>query len=147
MLLMIVSLCLVALFLMACGEPQGYMGTSQEQSQKFETMKTGLANPASEHCIKQGFSHTIKTDDKGGQYGVCTFHDGSWCEEWAYYRGNCYPGINMTLCNKQFWGKTVCPGYDPVCGYDNFTQTWDVYNNDCSACIADNVIGYRVGDC
>jgi len=49
----------------------------------------GLANPASVYCIDQGGKLEIRTDEEGGQYGVCVFADGSECEEWAYYRKEC----------------------------------------------------------
>ena len=53
---------------------------------------TQLANPASVYCVEQGGTLDIRTDDSGGQYGVCVFKDGSECEEWAFYRGECKPG-------------------------------------------------------
>lgn len=31
-------------------------------------------------------------DGGGGEYGMCRFDDGSECEEWAYFRGECAPG-------------------------------------------------------
>ncbi len=52
---------------------------------------TGLANPASVHCEGQGYTLEMRTDENGGQYGICTFPDGSECEEWAFYRGECSP--------------------------------------------------------
>lgn len=52
---------------------------------------TGLANPASVFCEEQGGTLEIRTDE-AGQYGVCVFDDGSECEEWAYYRGECARG-------------------------------------------------------
>jgi putative hemolysin len=52
----------------------------------------GLANPAAVHCEKQGYKIEIRSDKKGNQYGVCVFDDGTECEEWAYYRGECSPG-------------------------------------------------------
>ena len=51
-----------------------------------------LANPASVHCIEQGGSLEIRKDESGGEFGVCIFEDGSECEEWAYFRGECEPG-------------------------------------------------------
>jgi putative hemolysin len=51
-----------------------------------------IANPASVYCIANNGSLTIKNDENGGQYGVCT-RDGKECEEWAYFRGEC----NFTL--------------------------------------------------
>jgi len=50
---------------------------------------TQLANPASVYCKEQGGTLAIKTDETGGQYGVCTLADGTECEEWAYYNGEC----------------------------------------------------------
>lgn len=51
-----------------------------------------LPNPASVYCEEQGYRAEIRTDDEGGQYGVCIFPDGSECDEWAFYRGECEPG-------------------------------------------------------
>ena len=51
-----------------------------------------LANPASVYCEEQGGTLEIRTDAEGGQAGYCLFDDGSECEEWAYYRGECQPG-------------------------------------------------------
>jgi putative hemolysin len=51
----------------------------------------GLANPASVYCEEQGYTLEMRTDADGGQYGVCIFPDGSECEEWAFYRGECRP--------------------------------------------------------
>ncbi|HSQ27855.1 MAG TPA: DUF333 domain-containing protein [Anaerolineales bacterium] len=51
-----------------------------------------LANPASQHCEQNGGTIQIRSDSAGGQYGVCVFADGTQCEEWAFYRGECSPG-------------------------------------------------------
>jgi putative hemolysin len=48
-----------------------------------------LANPASVFCGEHRGKLEIKTDSTGGQYGICIFSDGSSCEEWAYFRGEC----------------------------------------------------------
>jgi len=50
---------------------------------------TGMANPAAVYCEGQGYTLEMRTDADGGQYGVCMFPDGSECEEWAFYRGEC----------------------------------------------------------
>jgi len=52
----------------------------------------GMPNPASVHCQDQGGRLEIRTDADGGQFGVCIFADGSECEEWAFFRGECQPG-------------------------------------------------------
>lgn len=53
---------------------------------------TGLANPASQYCAQNGGTLQLRTDSSGGQYGVCLFSDGTECEEWAFFRGECKPG-------------------------------------------------------
>jgi putative hemolysin len=58
----------------------------------FESpLAPGLPNPASVHCIEQGYELEMRTDDKGTS-GYCLFPDGSECEEWAFFRGECAPG-------------------------------------------------------
>ena len=52
-----------------------------------------MANPASEYCVGVGGTLEIRTQRDGGQYGVCVFSDGSECEEWALYNGDCQKGL------------------------------------------------------
>jgi len=52
-----------------------------------------MPNPASVYCEEQGGTVEIRTDTDGGQMGVCVFADGSECEEWAFFRGECAPAI------------------------------------------------------
>jgi hypothetical protein len=49
-----------------------------------------MANPASVYCEEQGYRLEMRTDENG-TYGVCVFPDGSECEEWAFFRGECGP--------------------------------------------------------
>jgi predicted secreted protein/putative hemolysin len=57
----------------------------------------GMANPASVACGQAGGSVEIKKDATGNEYGMCTFKNGTSCEEWALYRGEgCKPGITAT---------------------------------------------------
>ncbi len=51
----------------------------------------GLPNPASVYCRQQGYDLEMRTDD-AGTTGYCIFPDGTECEEWAYFRGECAPG-------------------------------------------------------
>ena len=53
------------------------------------TTKVFLPNPASVFCRDQGYRLEIRTDENGGQFGVCVFDDGGECEEWAFYRQEC----------------------------------------------------------
>jgi putative hemolysin len=60
-------------------------------SSSKDTSQTGLANPAAVHCEEQGYTHEIRTDADGNQSGVCIFDDGSECDAWAFFRGECEP--------------------------------------------------------
>ena len=52
-----------------------------------------MPNPASAYCVEQGFRSEIRTAADGSQTGYCIFPDGSECDEWAYFRGECGPFI------------------------------------------------------
>jgi putative hemolysin len=56
-----------------------------------------LPNPASVFCEQNGGSLEIRTATDGSQSGVCVFPDGSQCDEWAYFRGECKPGDYMNV--------------------------------------------------
>ena len=62
-----------------CKTPDGRT-FMQEESQ--------IANPASEYCIENGGRLEIRQDLQG-EAGFCIFEDGSECEEWAYFNGEC----------------------------------------------------------
>ena len=51
-----------------------------------------IANPASVYCEENGGTLEIETAEDGSQGGICLFDDGSYCEEWSYYRGECHAG-------------------------------------------------------
>lgn len=56
-----------------------------------------LPNPASVYCEQNGNMLEIVTAADGSQSGVCVFPDGSTCDEWAYFRGECGPTSEITL--------------------------------------------------
>jgi predicted secreted protein/putative hemolysin len=57
----------------------------------------GMANPASVSCGQAGGTVEIKKDTSHNEYGMCTFKNGTSCEEWALYRGEgCKPGVTAT---------------------------------------------------
>ena len=58
--------------------------------------KVDISNPASVHCEENGGQLEIRENDAGGQVGYCLFSDGSECEEWAFYRGECQPGESLS---------------------------------------------------
>ena len=53
----------------------------------------GLANPASVYCAENGYELVFSAD---GSTGICQFPDGSECEEWAFFRGEC--GQTFSYC-------------------------------------------------
>ncbi len=85
----------LALFIVA-GLLSACFGVSQEVTmptfEPAQEPQPGMANPASVYCEEQGGRLEIRTEAGGGQYGVCIFPDGSECDEWAFFRGECAPG-------------------------------------------------------
>ncbi len=106
---------------------------------------SGLANPAAVYCEDQGNVYEIRTDSKGGQYGVCVFSDGTECLGWPYFRGEC-PSNNFQSCDP-YKGMAVCTQeHHPVCAKS--PSGWETKSNACMACIgSDPVFGYKMGEC
>lgn len=50
-------------------------------SEKQESPNVGVANPASEFCVKQDGRSEIKKDKDDNEYGVCHLPDGKVVEE------------------------------------------------------------------
>lgn len=65
-------------------------------AQSSPTTEANMPNPASVYCEEHGGVVEIRQDAEGNQYGVCVFPDGSECDEWAYFRGECAPGGEET---------------------------------------------------
>lgn len=56
-----------------------------------------MPNPASVFCVQAGGTVEIEKHSSGDEYGMCTFGNGTSCEEWALFRGEgCKPGITVT---------------------------------------------------
>jgi putative hemolysin len=64
-------LLILLLFLTACGKQEAQ-----------------IANPASVYCESQGGTLSF-VEETAGTKGVCTLSDGTVCDEWAFYRGEC----------------------------------------------------------
>ena len=56
------------------------------------TPNADMPNPASVYCEEHGGTVDLRQDASGGVAGICVFPDGSECDEWAYFRGECEPG-------------------------------------------------------
>jgi putative hemolysin len=81
MLIVLPALLALALLVGACGDD--------------DENESGLPNPASVYCAEQGGTVDIRTDADGNQYGICVFDDGSECDEWAFFHGECRPGDSL----------------------------------------------------
>lgn len=68
-----------------------YFGFYQKKSTVEESQNTGIANPAAVNCKNQGGAGESKMF-ASGQRGFCLFTDGSQCNEWDLYRGDCAKG-------------------------------------------------------
>jgi hypothetical protein len=63
-----------------------------------------MPNPASVYCEQHGGKLEIVAAAEGSQSGLCIFPDGSKCDEWAYFRGECQPGDSLVTP-----GPTISP--------------------------------------
>jgi putative hemolysin len=66
-------------------------------AQSASTPVPNMPNPAAVYCEQQGGKPEIVTAADGSQSGLCAFPDGSQCDEWAYFRGECKPGDSLVI--------------------------------------------------
>lgn len=64
------------------------------ESAGTEIPQANMPNPASVYCEQNGNKLEIQTASDGSQNGICVFPDGSTCDEWAYFRGECGPSAS-----------------------------------------------------
>jgi len=141
-----------------CPDGVTAVGRNSENNCEFdpcpsETGGVGIANPASVYCEEQGGTSKIITEQDGSQSGVCVLKDGTECDEWAYYRGEC-PAAKKTYCTPAQRGAEVCTmEYRPVCGWFNESiqciryPCAATYSNPCMACADDKVAYWTEGEC
>jgi putative hemolysin len=91
-LLLVALVLVVGLFLLSAFGLVTLFPVRTNTQEAGTSSEAGIANPASIHCKEQSYTLEMRTDEDGGQFGVCIFPDGSECEEWAFYRGECSPG-------------------------------------------------------
>lgn len=75
-----------------------FLSLTYEKSIGPAGSNTTIANPASVYCIEKGGNLSIIVDENGGQQGVCILSNGTICDEWAYFRGEC-GGSGLKECN------------------------------------------------
>lgn len=69
--------------------PDGSAVGRQGPNCEFAECPAQIANPASVNCKAKGGTSEIITANDGSQSGICKFPDGTQCEEWAFFRGEC----------------------------------------------------------
>jgi putative hemolysin len=76
----------------------GYFSVTQATSDSTATgtPPANMPNPASVYCEQNGNQLEIRTAADGSQSGICVFPDGSTCDEWAYFRGECGPAAQKS---------------------------------------------------
>ena len=97
-----------------------------------------MPNPASVYCEQNGNKLEIRTAADGSQTGICVFPDGSTCDEWAYFRGECGPAAQtsptpaMTVeatAEARRWrqhGGNASGGYMPPGTSEEIADWWGV---------------------
>lgn len=78
----------------------------EETPAQGDAAPIGMPNPASVYCEQRGYRLGTRTDANGGEYGVCVFPDLTECEEWAFFRGECQMGVDLTG-----WTEYANPDY------------------------------------
>ena len=127
--------------LTACAAPQTQ---GKPESASTSMPQANMSNPASVYCTQQGNKLEIVTASDGSQSGICIFPDGSTCDEWAYYRGECGPATSVVTVDAtanpsnapnsfvspgsteeitNWWG--VIKSTDPGAQYDDYFERQD----------------------
>jgi putative hemolysin len=100
-------------------------------AQTTSTPVSDMPNPASVYCEQHGGKTEIVTAADGSQSGLCVFPDGSTCDEWAYFRGECQPGDSLvtpepTLSPTPVASSPTPTSLPPLV----IDETWATYTND-----------------
>jgi putative hemolysin len=64
-------------------------------SAKNAEEKNALPNPAAQNCLDKGGKLEYLAET-AGTLGICRFDDGTACEEWQFFRGECQKGRSTT---------------------------------------------------
>ena len=90
--------------------------------------QVNMPNPASLYCEQEGNKLEIHTAADGSQNGICVFPDGSTCDEWAYYRGECGLAAqqNPTPPTTVEATKEASGGYMPPGTAEEIANWWGV---------------------
>lgn len=108
---------IILMAMTACAAPQTQTAPEPVAT---DMPQAGMPNPASVYCTQNGNKLEIRTVADGSQNGICVFLDGSTCDEWAYYRGECVPAGNSGT-EEQASGGFMPPGTT-----EEITDWWGV---------------------
>ena len=90
----------------------------------------GMRNPAAVYCEEMGCEYkVVKTED--GERGVCVLPDGSECDAWAFYRGEC--GEGFSYCAKKGWAVAA-------------KAEGDSFATNCTTCVMPDGVHKTVSD-
>ena len=102
------------------------LSSSCSPKQASPTPAANMPNPASVYCEQNGGTEDLRQDASGGVAGICVFPDGSECDEWAFYRGECKPA-DATPSPATESAPTEIPTPRPIDRADY--QGWWTYSN------------------
>ncbi len=88
--------------------------------------QAGMPNPASVYCTQNGNKLEIHTAADDSQSGICVFPDGSTCDEWAYYRGECGPTAQKIPTPTMTVEEQASGGYMPPGTSEEIEDWWGV---------------------
>src|SRR6185369_17433806 len=80
-----------AVLFIACGGRGGDSSSPSPSASEDERGALGFPPTAADYCVKQGYTLDLDTS-------FCKFPDGTSCEEWSFWRGEC--GQPFSYCNK-----------------------------------------------
>ena len=89
-------------------------------------------NPASKYCIDDGWTYEIVSNETS-IYGECTLSDGTKCEEWEFYNGECWMWNNEEEIQTPQFDLQVEEGRIAACeeragfylNFNEWTFTWE----------------------
>lgn len=122
----------ILLALTACTARQG----QRPEPTATAVPQVNMPNPASVYCEQNGNKLEIVTAADGSQNGRCVFPDGSACDEWSYYRGECGPTaptsptpiatVNATMEVTSNPVENASGGYMPPGTSEEISDWWGV---------------------
>ncbi|MDD3102212.1 MAG: DUF333 domain-containing protein [Patescibacteria group bacterium] len=112
---------IAGIILLCCLWKSGYwqkkkINQIQEQFKNQSQSQTGMVNPASKYCVEQNGTLEIRKNE-AGEYGVCVFANGTECDEWEFFRGECKVERDkcVDLCGDQICQEVVCKEIGSPC--------------------------------